>query len=647
MKKNFLVSLAILIVFLVSGCENKESVPDDLQILISPDTLIINDQDTVRELFISTKPAWECDFLITQKPEWLTITPTQGIINGKKLQLTIRTKKAGLNAGRYSGDISIISDIAGTAEVKVTMAVAEQPQIKINPSSINFPDNVSEMDLTIQNTGNGPLTWSFANSPVWLSFSSSSGILAAGAYKIVKIACRRAGLDAITYTGGITINSNSFTTVLPIPVSMSVPVNTAIEVPVNLLFHELAEKQNVIVKNSGNAQVSWSAAAGNYLTLNRTSGTLAKGESQTIEVTVDRTSLQTGTYQSAITFSYGESKTASVPVQIKNLIQTKWGIEGTVKDAEFIRSVNRIIVVTTNPDRFSIIDPESRTIDMIALHSVPNCVSVNKTGDKAVVGHNGMITYIDITGKAIEKESLIGCDVLDVVLTSTGWVYAFPVRDQWTRIFCINPLNGESTQHTGNYIYAGTVGKLHPSEKWIYGANNGLSPSDIEKYNIENGTAVFSYDSPYHGDYPMNGNLWFSENGERIFTRGKTVLRTSADRASDMIYNGSLPCTNNIATLFHSAVNDKIFFIAYSNNNYERIPASEVLVCNYSYLTYLKSYPLEKFILPDNVTGVRYYNSEGHFVFVNSEGTKLYVIIKADKNSGLLSDWAIQNIAID
>ena len=98
---------------------------------------------------------------------------------------------------------------------------------------------------------------------------------------------------------------------------------------------------------------------------------------------------------------------------------------------------------------------------------------------------------------------------------------------------------------TGGSIYAGTKGRLHPSGKFIYGADNGLSPSDIEKYDIQNGVANMLYDSPYHGDYPMNGNLWFSEDGNRIFTRGKTVLKTSEFKSTDMYYNGTLNTDSN------------------------------------------------------------------------------------------------------
>jgi hypothetical protein len=140
----------------------------------------------------------------------------------------------------------------------------------------------------------------------------------------------------------------------------------------------------------------------------------------------------------------------------------------------------------------------------------------------------------------------------------------------------------------------------------------------------------------------MNGDLWFSEDGDRIFTKGKTVLKTSENQANDMIYNGSLSCDGSIKTLFHSKLSDKIFLVTQTDSWTGGVPASEVLVFNYSYLNYLESYPLEPFISQNNTL----YNSEGNFVFANSAGTRIYVIVEADKSSGFLNDYAIQNIDI-
>jgi hypothetical protein len=295
----------------------------------------------------------------------------------------------------------------------------------------------------------------------------------------------------------------------------------------------------------------------------------------------------------------------------------------------------------------SIIDPDSRTIESININAEPKCLSVNKNGDHVVIGHNGLVTLLNLTTKSIEKECAISCEALDIILTTANWAYIFPVRDQWANIRCLNLTTTAETLQTGGSIYAGTVGRLHPSEKWIYGADNNLSPSDIEKYSIENGTAVNLYDSPYHGDYPMSGNLWFSEDGDRIFTKGKTVLKTSTVQSSDMVYNGSLSCTDNIKTLIHSKVNDKLFLVTQVGYYWsDLVTASEVQVFNYTYLNYQYKYTLESFMVPSGQKGGKLYNSGGHYVFTNKAGTKLYTIVKAASGSGLLNEWGIQNFDI-
>ena len=72
-------------------------------------------------------------------------------------------------------------------------------------------------------------------------------------------------------------------------------------------------------------------------------------------------------------------------------------------------------------------------------------------------------------------------------MANNKWAYVFPKDDQWEYVRCIN-LNistDNEANSTGGSMYAGTKGRLHPSGKFIYGADNGLSPSDIEKYDIQ------------------------------------------------------------------------------------------------------------------------------------------------------------------
>jgi hypothetical protein len=79
----------------------------------------------------------------------------------------------------------------------------------------------------------------------------------------------------------------------------------------------------------------------------------------------------------------------------------------------------------------------------------------------------------------------------------------------------------------------------------MYGINVGLSPTDLERYDISAGAVSAVVDSPYHGDYRMCGDLWISKDGTRIFTGCGTVFRAAPGTKDDFLYNGSFeggPC---------------------------------------------------------------------------------------------------------
>ena len=225
-----------------------------------------------------------------------------------------------------------------------------------------------------------------------------------------------------------------------------------------------------------------------------------------------------------------------------------------VIDAEYSKQLDRIISISTNPHRLNIYEPATNTNLVVGLSLTPNAVSVGPDGVYAAVGHDGWISYVNLASATLAKTMPVSTDVLDVVLAGNGFVYAFPRRDQWEYIRSVEISTGTESPRPqgGGQIYAGTLGKLHPGGRAMYGANNGLSPSDIERYGITDGRAVVDYDARYHGDYQMCGDLWMSEDGLRIFTACGNVFWASDIRDQDMIYNGALEGTSRIEHLDHS-----------------------------------------------------------------------------------------------
>jgi hypothetical protein len=309
-----------------------------------------------------------------------------------------------------------------------------------------------------------------------------------------------------------------------------------------------------------------------------------------------------------------------------------------VHDAEYSKQLDRVIMASTTPvNSLHIYNPLTSSDTAVDLPLAPSSVSVAPDGLYAAVGHNGWISYVNLSTATLEKTFPVSTDVLDIVLAGNGYVYAFPRRDQWEYIRCVNIATEAETLSSGMQIYAGTLAKLHPDGTTIYGADNGLSPSDIEKYDISSGTADYLYDSPYHGDYPMCGDLWLSEDGLRIFTKCGSVFRSSTVQNEDMVYNGSLSNSSRIEYLSHSAMANKV--IAFPEASVWPVAGmedTELNIYDYDFLTFEAAVPMPVFFV-----GGQSYAAHGKYVFFSADGNNYFAIVQADVTAGLLDDFGI------
>lgn len=307
-------------------------------------------------------------------------------------------------------------------------------------------------------------------------------------------------------------------------------------------------------------------------------------------------------------------------------------------DAEYSSQMDRIIIISSNPNQLHIYNPVTEDDLIVDLPLLPNCVSVGPDGLYAAVGHDAIISYVNLQTAAIESALNVSTDVFDIVLAGNGYVYAMPRRDQWERIRCVEIATNTEYDHSGYFVRAGTRIELHPGGTAIYGADNGLSPSDIEKYSIVNGAAEYLYDSPYHGDFPMGGDLWISEDGLRIFTKRGNTFRASEIQEQDMEYSGSLGEIDSIRHLSHSSASQKIFAIP-QKGYFGGLEENQLFVYDESFLAFEGV-----IMLPDFIVGGNQFLANGRFVFANSAGTEYYVIAEADETAGLLFPYGIIRI---
>jgi chitinase len=137
----------------------------------------------------------------------------------------------------------------------------------------------------------------------------------------------------------------------------------------------------------------------------------------------------------------------------------------------------------------------------------------------------------------------------------------------------------------------------------------------------------------------MCGNLWMSEDGQRIFTACGNVFRASSDRKTDMTYNGSLSRLPYIQHVVHSAAAGRILAIPAARSYGQSegaLAENQLAIFGYDTLNTEKIVPL-----PDFIVNSKPFAAHGRFVFVNSAGTQYYVVVQADQASGLLNDFGL------
>jgi hypothetical protein len=323
---------------------------------------------------------------------------------------------------------------------------------------------------------------------------------------------------------------------------------------------------------------------------------------------------------------------AATPAAAGGTMSATDTLDFRVLDAEYSASLERIVAVSTTPsNQLHVYDPLNQTDVPVALSLPPTCVGVSPNGLLAAVGHDAWVTLVDLTTATVINVFAVPAIAFDIVLSANGFAYVMPLVDQWVTIKCLNTATGVVTNSTGGSIRAGTKMSPHPGNTAIYGANNGLSPSDIERYSIVNGTLQRLYDSPYHGEYGMCGDLWITADGLRIVTRCGNTFRSSPIQSEDMTYAGALPGVTNIVHANHSVQTHKILVIPAGTTNDRRVRFHDDAFLAFEQEVNLPTFP----------AGPSSYPSHGRFVFHDAAGTRAFTIVQADPTSGLLLDSGV------
>jgi hypothetical protein len=309
-----------------------------------------------------------------------------------------------------------------------------------------------------------------------------------------------------------------------------------------------------------------------------------------------------------------------------------------VVDAEYSAALEAIVMVSMQPENaLHVLYPATGITHSVPLSRTPVALSIAPDGRTAAVGHHGLVSHVELEtlGDALPPapvELALSAQVFDLVLDGRGRAHVIPVElipvSYPRRIVSIDIATGTEQLGSGS-IWAGRA-RLHPSGDFIYIADHGY-PGDLEKWDIRSGVAEFVDDSPYHGDYPICGDVWPSEDGQVLYTPCRVVFRASADPARDMtfagVFNDSFEGWGRFEALSHSSELGEIMVV-----DVEARPDCEFSVwappCHRRLGIYEDGFlnRIEQYWIPPLSVGGRSYAQEILFVFHSSNGAHRYLL---------------------
>lgn len=302
-----------------------------------------------------------------------------------------------------------------------------------------------------------------------------------------------------------------------------------------------------------------------------------------------------------------------------------------VVDAHFVRHSDTLVTLGDDSTLY-VYDTATRETQSLQLQGSGFALSVSPDGTKAVVGHKGFISYVDLAAMQVERLYSITTDVFDIVLPGNGYIYVAPGEyGDITYLRAISLQTGEETESTGRYSRGGAnTLSLHPSQEFIYGSQN-FGRSSYIKYDIR-GSIVIGDERPVRSNiftWPNCGKMWPTDDGLRMITGCGYRNWASNDDLVDMAANGWLRFPQPVRSIQHlSQYESEILLIedeapnVIARNNYPSLVVTEAET------------------LPLLNIGEQSFPLYGRYIFHKSDGSYL-VIVQADEASGLSRDFGI------
>ncbi|MEL7588170.1 MAG: hypothetical protein AAGU19_15790 [Prolixibacteraceae bacterium] len=648
--RNSILSLAVLLIF---SCSD-DFVNERLDI------------SGVGESAIVISPAWDADdyqfrcegagneaFSIDSKPEWLNTDDGSGsFINGMAtIHCEANTVSGYSKTGIYVEQM-LVSAGEKTYAVPVYYITEGNPAVQVNRTLEISYSNYNNQ-LQISNTGDGILLWDISAMPDWLSvdmdnLQTESLMLGQGAAALIPFILNAEKAIQGNPTGTIILETNDKNNPqieISVSANLGTPVLSVYSYNLPVDFGTSSASKTFSFSNNGNGILSWRIEGmPNWLTVSPVNGmSLPYASSTEVVFTCDRSKLEPGLNSATVYLKSNDPANPSYPISV--LVRAPGGnaniraLEGNIMDATFDKNTNTLYYVIGQPNKLVAYNVTTKTVSHeIALSKAPTCLAITEDYTKALVGHGGMISVLDLNTNSVTKTLEVTGILADIEFAPNNWCAYTESGNytvQSTNIYWVNLSDGSITE--GSSVYEDCQIKKVPKQDYLIGSETEVS-AGVYVYDLNNRTEKADIFESFRNFWIAGDHIVSSTGGvyrisDMISKNGYIVDGLSS--IGNLQYPGNI--YNAIPWIDHCSATHSVFGLA--KQDYQTV-SSQVYQFEDNDYTLVKTYIYDNFYQPDAQSGA--YDVEAHYVFSNGSGTELSVLRKGKNNT----NWSVEFIPV-
>ncbi len=237
---------------------------------------------------------------------------------------TGRSTLSGANINTISADSSEMTFVAGAG------ALSSTPSIALSRSTMNsdceFGATAASQTFVISNGQGGTLNYTVSDDQTWLSCTPTTGSVTTGT-SVISVNYATSGLAAGSYSATITVTDPAAsTTTKTIAVSLTITTQPVMVLSTATLAKtgttgSSGPQASFTVNNNGGGSMTYTATSTqSWLSLSPASGTVV-GETDTIYVNFNATSLAAGTYNDTITVTSAQASNSPQTIAVTFTVQ--------------------------------------------------------------------------------------------------------------------------------------------------------------------------------------------------------------------------------------------------------------------------------------------------------------------------------------